>query len=52
MTIVSSEGMNILRNLAVPDRGGTGYEANEADKVILQHGEVFKRRVNFQAKPL
>jgi type II secretory pathway pseudopilin PulG len=51
MTIVSSEGMNILRNL-LAGRGGTGYSANEADKVILQHGEIFKRRVHFQAKPL
>jgi hypothetical protein len=51
MTIVSSEGMNILRNL-MAGRGGTGFTTDEVDKVILQHGEIFKRRVNFQAKPL
>jgi len=51
LTVISNEGMNILRNLAL-NRGGTGYSTSEGKQVILQHGEVFKRRVHFQAKPL
>lgn len=51
LTIVSDEGMQILRNLA-DDRAGTGYSQSEGVNVVLEHGEVFKRRVYFQAKPL
>ncbi|MFO8026053.1 MAG: hypothetical protein R6U56_00120 [Opitutales bacterium] len=46
LTVVSDEGMEIL---AVPDLSGTGFSSPE--EVILRHGEVFKRRVEFQAKP-
>lgn len=47
LTVVSDEGMEIL---AVPNLSGTGFSSPE--EVILRHGEVFKRRVHFQAKPL
>lgn len=50
LTVIADEGMEILRNLQA-GRGGTGYETDDGDKVILQHGEVFKRRVHFKAKP-
>jgi hypothetical protein len=44
--------MEILALFADPaiDGAGTGYD--NVDEVVLEHGEVFKRRVNFQAKPL
>jgi len=53
LTVVSDEGMEILANLQA-GRGGTGFEDTQAGRsdVIRQHGEVFKRRVHFQAKPL
>lgn len=51
MTILSDEGMDILRNL-LDGKGGTGYSDSEGERVILEHGEVFKRRVHFPAKPL
>jgi len=47
LTVVSDEGLDIL---TLTSLSGTGFDDEEA--VILQHGEVFKRRVNFQAKPL
>lgn len=52
LTVISDEGMAILRNLEA-ERGGTGFENTQegVKQVILQHGEVFKRRVHFKAKP-
>jgi len=47
LTVVSDEGLDIL---SLPDLAGTGY-ANE-EEVVLKQGEVFKRRVYFQARPL
>ncbi|MGB0742929.1 MAG: PulJ/GspJ family protein [Opitutales bacterium] len=47
LTIVSDEGLDIL---ILPSLSGTGY--SNVDDVVREHGEVFKRRVDFQAKPL
>ncbi len=44
LTIVSDEGLEKLANLdKIPET---------AEEVVLQHGEVFTRRVNFLARPL
>ncbi len=47
LTIVSDQGLEIL---SLPTLSGTGFD--NVQQVIRQHGEVFKRRVHFQAKPL
>ncbi len=51
LTVLSDEGTKLLRNLA-ENRGGTGFQAGEGEKLVEQHGEVFTRRVNFVALPL
>ncbi|MFU8848829.1 MAG: type II secretion system protein J [Opitutales bacterium] len=52
LTIMSDEGLEILRLLSQGIEG-TGFENSQegVNDVILQHGEVFKRRVHFKAKP-
>ncbi|WP_233246106.1 PilW family protein [Coraliomargarita sinensis] len=52
LTVVSDEGLEILALFADPAVGGAGTGFDTPEDVILQHGEVFKRRVYFQAKPL
>lgn len=52
LTVVSDEGMEILAAFADPDIRGAGTGFESPDEVIRQHGEVFRRRVEFQAKPL
>lgn len=52
LTVVSDEGLEILALFADDDIAGAGTGFKDEEAVILQHGEVFKRRVNFQAKPL
>jgi prepilin-type N-terminal cleavage/methylation domain-containing protein len=44
LTIISDEGMQLLRNL---DRIAQNF-----DEVVAEHGEVFVRRVNFLARPI
>ena len=44
LTIVSDEGMDLIRNL--------DKVALSLDDVLVEHGEVFTRRVNFLARPL
>ena len=44
LTVVSDEGLELLNNL---DR-----ISELAEDVVLQHGEIFTRRVNFMARPL
>lgn len=48
ITVISDEGAKLIRNLEL-GRGGTGYD--NGDDIILQHGEVYKRRINF-VRPL
>jgi prepilin-type N-terminal cleavage/methylation domain-containing protein len=44
LTVISGEGAQMLQNIdKIPETAG---------EVILQHGEVFTRRVNFMAHPL
>lgn len=44
LTVISDEGAQLLQNInKIPET---------IDEVILQHGEVFTRRVNFLARPL
>lgn len=52
LTVVSDEGLDILALFADPAIDGQGTGFDDVDEVILQHGEVFRRRVNFQARPL
>jgi hypothetical protein len=40
-----------LQNLDA-DRGGTGFDFEDGEGIIRQHGEVFTRRVNFLTRPL
>ena len=51
LTILSDEGTKLLQNLAA-NRGGTGFDPGDGEGIVLQHGEVFTRRVNFLARPL
>ena len=51
LTILSDEGTNLLQNLAA-NRGGTGFDFEDGEGIVRQHGEVFTRRVNFLARPL
>jgi hypothetical protein len=51
LTILSDEGTKLLQNLAA-NRGGTGFDFDDGEGVIRQHGEVFTRRVNFLTRPL
>ena len=48
LTIVSDEGLEILRLLS-DGVSGTGFDDEE--DVLLQYGEVFRRRVNFNSRP-
>ena len=50
-TILSDEGTKLLQNLDA-NRGGTGFDFEDGEGVIRQHGEVFTRRVNFLTRPL
>ena len=52
LTVVSDEGLEILALFADTQIGGAGTGYEDVDEVIRQHGEVFKRRVHFQARPL
>lgn len=52
LTVVSDEGLDILALFADPAIEGQGTGFSEVDEVIREHGEVFRRRVNFQARPL
>jgi len=49
LTVVSDEGLDIL-NLLNEGVSGTGYD--DTEDVIREHGEVFRRRVFFQGRPL
>lgn len=52
LVVISDEGAEILRNLDL-NRSGTGYDDPKTEQdVIVEHGEVFIRRVNFMAHPL
>jgi type II secretory pathway pseudopilin PulG len=51
LTILSDEGTKLLQNLAA-NRGGTGFDFEDGEGIVRQHGEVFTRRVNFLACPL
>ena len=44
LTIISDEGMDLVRNL---DKVALSF-----DDVLVEHGEVFTRRVNFLARPI
>lgn len=52
LTVVSDEGLEILALFADPAIAGEGTGFENVGAVIRQHGEVFRRRVFFQAKPL
>jgi hypothetical protein len=49
--VVSDEGLEILALFADPEIDGAGTGFDDVEEVVLQHGEVFKRRVYFQARP-
>jgi prepilin-type N-terminal cleavage/methylation domain-containing protein len=51
LTILSDEGTKLLQNLDA-NRGGTGFDFEDGEGIIRQHGEVFTRRVNFLSRPL
>jgi hypothetical protein len=44
LTIISDEGMDLVRNL---DKVALSFK-----DILVEHGEVFTRRVNFLARPL
>lgn len=52
LTVVSDEGLEILALFADPAIDGQGTGFDKVEDVIRQHGEVFRRRVDFKAKPL
>lgn len=52
LTVVSDEGIEILELFADPEVMGAGTGFDNVQEVVLRFGEVFKRRVYFQGRPL
>ena len=51
LTIVSDEGLELLQLINDPNYPGD-KSAAAVDQIVLEHGEVFTRRVNFLSRPL